>query len=91
MLPLQCAKSCAIPGPMTANDLQDLIIRALARQNGGTLRKWRAALGPVRVRDTETHPHCNWSVTPCGGPSENEMIEQLLDDVRLRYPLITAG
>jgi hypothetical protein len=72
---------------MRASEIQDLLIRTLARELGGTQRQWRLAIGPVRVHDRATHPHCNWSVAPSGSIREIEAIEQLLDEVRLRYPL----
>lgn len=73
---------------MTASELQDIIVAALVRSAGGTQRRWRIALGPIRVHDIATHPHCNWSVTPSGGRRENGEIENLLDRLRLAHPLI---
>ena len=60
----------------------------LLREQGGTHRQWRLALGPIRVLNRETHPHCNWSVTPSGTPREIAAIERLLDTARLDYPLV---
>jgi hypothetical protein len=76
---------------MTASELQHLLVSALVRKSGGTQRRWRLAIGPVRFHDRATHPHCNWSVTPSGTPAENSEIEQLLDDVRLRFPVVARG
>lgn len=76
---------------MTAGELQDLLVTALVRKAGGSKRDWRAALGPVRVYGTDTHPHCNWSVAPSGSNGENAIIERLLDDARGKYPLVVAG
>jgi hypothetical protein len=75
---------------MTGGELQDLLVAALVRKMGGSKRDWRAALGPVRVYGLDTHPHCNWSVTPSGSNGENAIIERLLDDLRGRYPLVVA-
>lgn len=75
---------------MTADELQDVLIRRLVRSSGGTARRWRAAVGRVRVHDTATHPHCNWSVTPSGSAQETAAIESLLDVVRLEHPIVTA-
>jgi len=76
---------------MRASDLQDRIVAELVRSSGGTKRGWRAAVGAVRVHDPATHPHCNWSVDPSGTAAENERIERLLDDLRLRHRLVTPG
>jgi len=75
---------------VTANALQDLILSLLVKRVGGTRRRWRMALGPIRVRNQETHPHCNWSVSPSGSSGENEAIENLLDELRLQHPIIAA-
>ncbi|TFI56552.1 hypothetical protein E2493_19635 [Sphingomonas parva] len=76
---------------MKASELQDLLITSLVRTRGGTRRQWRIAIGPVKVRDRATHPHCNWSVSPSGSAAEISAIERLLDDVRLSQPFVTAG
>ena len=73
---------------MTASELQELLVSTLLRQVGGTRRQWRMAVGPVRLHDLATHPHCNWSVAPSGGAREVAAIERLLDDVRLSHPFI---
>lgn len=75
---------------MTANELQDLLITALVRKAGGTRRQWRMAIGPIRLHDRATHPHCNWSVAPSGSSREIAEIERLLDDVRLSHPVIDS-
>lgn len=49
------------------------------------------ALGPIRVYDSNTHPHCNWSAAPSGSFDENEAIERLLDDARLTHPMVKTG
>ena len=76
---------------MKASELQDFLVTTLVRKAGGTRRQWRMAIGAVRVRDRQTHPHCNWSVSPSGSVSEIAEIERLLDDVRLSHPYVTAG
>ncbi len=76
---------------MTASELQGLLLSTLVRQAGGSQRGWRLAIGPIRLHDPATHPHCNWSLTPSGTARENERIEALLDTVRLRHPIVTAG
>ena len=76
---------------MKASALEDLLINTLVRKAGGTRRQWRIALGPVRLLDKATHPHCNWSVTPSGSAAEVSTIERLLDDVRLSHPFVTGG
>jgi hypothetical protein len=76
---------------MTSSELQHLLVNALVRKAGGTQRRWRMALGPVRLHDRATHPHCNWSVAPSGSHQEIAEIERLLDDIRLRFPVVAAG
>jgi hypothetical protein len=73
---------------MTASQLQDLLVATLASQSGGTRRRWRMAVGPVRLHDVVSYPHCNWSITPSGGTREIAEIERLLDTVRITHPII---
>lgn len=72
---------------MLVSELQDLIAATLARRIGGSQRRWRMALGPVRVHDAADFP-CNWSFAPSGTARENAEIERLLDDLRLQYPTV---
>jgi hypothetical protein len=72
---------------IAASQLQDLIVSTLVKRVGGTQRRWRIAVGPVRLLDAARYAHCNWSVTPAGTPRENSEIERLLDQLRLDYPL----
>ena len=76
---------------MTASELQDMLVSALARRCGGTQRRWRLALGPVRTLSIDTHPHCNWSVRPDGSAHEIAVIEKLLDQVRLSHPIVSGA
>lgn len=76
---------------MTAHELQDILLSTLVRLHGGERRRWRAALGPIRVHSLQTHPHCNWSLAPSGTTGENAKIERLLDDVRGRYPIVSRA
>ena len=76
---------------MNASELQALLVSTLVRKAGGTQRQWRVAIGPVRILDKATHPHCNWSVTPSGPSRDVAAIERLLDDIRLSHPIIVAG
>lgn len=76
---------------MTAADLTDLLANQLVRRWGGTRRRWLGVLGPVRVHDPATHPHCNWSLAPSGRTADVAAVEALLDEVRIRHPLVTQG
>ena len=73
---------------MTVSELTDLLIARLVRTAGGTKQQWRKAMGPVKLHDRTTHSHCNWSVAPSGSAHKTAAIEQLLDTVRLDYPII---
>jgi hypothetical protein len=75
----------------TASQIQDLIVIRLMRRHGGTARRWRLAVGPVRVYDPATHGPGNWSVAPTGTTTENAAIERLLDTLRLEVPLAVEG
>ncbi|WP_254294190.1 hypothetical protein [Sphingomonas tagetis] len=74
---------------MIASKLQDLVIVALMRKSGGTQRRWRAVLGPIKVHDPRTHAHCNWSVAPSGTSREIGEVERLLDIIRLEHPIVS--
>ena len=76
---------------MTASDLQDLLVRSLVRTAGGTQRRWRIVVGPVRLHAIATHPHCNWSVEPSGAWREVAEVEQLVDQVKLDHAIVSAG
>jgi len=76
---------------MRERQLQDLIVATLAREHGGTARAWRIAVGPIKLYDVLTHPHCNWSASPRGTTRENAIIEGVLDDVRGAHPVIMPG
>jgi len=74
---------------MTSDQLTDLLVARLVRDHGGTKHRWRRAIGPVRLYSLVTHPHCNWAIDPTGTHKEIGLIEHLLDDVRLRHPVLT--
>lgn len=76
---------------MLTSQLQDLIVSTLVKQAGGTQRRWRIALGPIKLRDSLSYAHCNWEVTPSGTPRENAAIERLLDTIRLEHPTASPG
>ena len=76
---------------MTASDLLDLFVTNLARNSGSNRRRWRVAVGDVRIYSIATHPHCNWSVTPSGSVSEIAAVERLADDLRGRHPIVMQG
>lgn len=73
---------------MTAHELQDVLLSTLVRRHGGERRRWRAAMGTIRIHPLETHPHCNWSIAPSGSVRENAAIERLLDDMRGDHPIV---
>jgi len=75
---------------MTVTQLQDLLVATLARTAGGNQRRWRMAVGPVRLYPIETHPHCNWSIAPSGNSREVAQIERLLDTIRISHPIVGA-
>jgi hypothetical protein len=75
---------------MTASDLRDLFLTTLVKRFGGNGRRWRMAMGEVRVYSRDTHPHCNWAVHPSGSARENEAIEAVADDLRSERPIVDA-
>ncbi|KKW91726.1 hypothetical protein [Sphingobium chungbukense] len=75
---------------MTADKLIDLIVTRLVRDHGRSKHHWRKVVGPIRLYTRETHPHCNWAATPSGTFQENAAVETLLDDWRMRYPLLSG-
>lgn len=76
---------------MTAQDLADLLMAKLVREHGGGRRRWRIAIGDVRVYSLLTHPHCNWAVAPSGNVRENAAIERCVDDLREQHPVVTIA
>ena len=75
---------------MTRADLIDLFLKTLLREIGGDRRRWRAVLGEVRLYSPDTHPHCNWSITPAGGGGENAAVERIADRLRGEHPILDA-
>ncbi|RYE01477.1 MAG: hypothetical protein EOP61_11155 [Sphingomonadales bacterium] len=73
---------------MTDRDLIDLFVKTLIREFGKNRRHWRTVLGDVRLYSVETHPHCNWSITPNGDSYENAAVERLADRLRGEHPII---
>lgn len=75
---------------MTGADLIDLFLATLLRTQGGTRARWRRVLGPVRIYDPATHPHCNWELAPSGSARERAAIEDLADRLRGDHPIVTG-
>jgi hypothetical protein len=75
---------------VTAADLHEMFITTLLREAGGNRRHWRLALGQVKVYGVDTHPHCNWAVSPSGTLRDLTEIERVADRLRERYPVIAA-
>ncbi|HZF46939.1 MAG TPA: hypothetical protein VEZ26_11410 [Sphingomonadaceae bacterium] len=75
---------------MTQSQLADILIARLVRDHGGTRQRWRKVVGPIRIYDLRTHPHCNWMVDATGSTSDIAKVESLLDELRQNHPIITA-
>ncbi|RYG89121.1 MAG: hypothetical protein EON59_02085 [Alphaproteobacteria bacterium] len=73
---------------MTSAELLDVIIARLIKGFGGTQRDWRRVVGPIKTYPQDTHAHCNWTIVPRGTPRENTIVENLLDELRLTWPLV---
>jgi len=73
---------------LTASELRDRLVTVLTRDHLGDRRRWRMAVGKVRVYSTDTHAHCNWSVTPSGSAEDIDRIETLVDRFREEFPII---
>ncbi len=76
---------------MTQGQLIELLLARLLQTHGGTRHRWRRLVGPVRTYSLDTHPHCNWAINPTGSCSEIEAIEQLVDDLRMGHPIVSAN
>jgi len=75
---------------MTADRLSDLMVARLVRDHGRSKYHWRRAIGPIRLHSRATHVHCNWSADPTGSFQDIAVIETLLDELRMRHPLISG-
>lgn len=73
---------------MTADKIIDLLVARLVRDHGRSKHHWRKVIGTVRLYARETHPHCNWAITPSGSHQEIAAVETLLDDLRMRFPMV---
>jgi len=75
---------------MTSDKITDLLVARLVRDHGRSKHHWRKVIGCVRLYSRDTHPHCNWSITPTGSAQEISVIETLMDDLRMRHPYLTT-
>ncbi len=75
---------------MTRDRLTDLLVASLVRDHGRSKHHWRGRIGAIRLYDRATHPHCNWDAAPTGSAQEIATIENLLDQLRLDHPLLSA-
>jgi hypothetical protein len=73
---------------MTSGELHDLFLSTLVREAGGTRRHWRLVVGDVKLYPVETHPHCNWTVTPNGTAAATGEVERIADMLRARHPIV---
>jgi hypothetical protein len=73
---------------VTAHDVRELIAKAIVRDQGGSLMRWRSVLGRVRIYPLDTHPHCNWRIDPAGTIAEVEAAERAIDVVSARHPIV---
>jgi hypothetical protein len=73
---------------MTSGELKDLFLSTLVREAGGTRRHWRLVVGDLKIYSLDTHPHCNWSVTPSGSSAATGEVERVADALRARHPVI---
>lgn len=76
---------------MTADDLIDLLVTRLVREHGGAKHLWRRRVGVVKLYSLTTHAHCNWAIAPTGSAKQIDAIENLIDDLRLSYPILTGA
>lgn len=74
---------------MTVHELQEFIVRHLAREYGGGTARWRRALGAIKVYSRATHAHCNWDARPSGAIQDVARIERAIDAVRLQNPFVS--
>lgn len=75
---------------MTRDQMTDLLVARLLRDHGNTKHHWRKAVGGLRLYSRDTHPHCNWTATPTGSVRDVALIEALMDDLRMAYPILSA-
>jgi len=71
---------------MSAAELLSLIVLLLVRAHGGEPRRWRRAVGPIKIYSRATHAHCNWDVRSSGSAWEVAMVEAMVDEVRASRP-----
>lgn len=73
---------------MGSSELLDLIVNMLVRAHGGAPRRWRRAVGPIKVYSIGTHAHCNWDVRSSGTVHEVACVEAMVDTVRASRPYV---
>lgn len=75
---------------MTTDRIADMLVARLVRDHGGSKHHWRKVIGPIRLYARDTHPHCNWTATPTGSARDIASVENLLDDIRMKHPILSA-
>jgi len=75
---------------MQSTQIHGLILAHLIRNVGGTRQHWRRAVGNLRVFPIATHAHCNWDVYPSGTAADIRAVNEAVDEIRERHPLITG-
>jgi hypothetical protein len=73
---------------MSSSELLSLIVNMLVRAHGGAPRRWRRAVGPIKVYSRTTHAHCNWDVRSSGSIYEVACVEAMVDTVRSSRPFV---
>lgn len=76
---------------MTAGELRNLLVTALAGALGGGRARWRRAVADIKVYPVETHPHCNWEVRAAGSAREIAEVERAVDRLRADHPFVGLG
>jgi hypothetical protein len=73
---------------MSSSELLSLIVTMLVRAHGGAPRRWRRAVGPIKVYSRSMHAHCNWDVRSTGSIYEVACVEAMVDTVRGTRPFV---
>jgi len=79
-----------LPDVPTPDELRDVLARMLSGAAGGTLEKWRKAIGEVEMLPLAFHPRSNWRVTPKGPAEQRDAITSAVEIVRGAHPYVTG-
>jgi hypothetical protein len=75
----------------TTDELRETLVAILTGAAGGSVEKWRKAVGEVTYLPLAANVRSNWSIEPQGSARDRETIAKAAEVVRAEHPYVTRG